>query len=189
MHMKLVKPGDKKILTIEDVLKDFMEDLTRIEKVLKGSYSNPNDLSENLDGIENADRDNILSSYFPFIRHAISERVIGNFIDTQPSERDIHDWFRDNFKRILGEEYRIVDHKNNKNHIPDFWVTTPQDFKIVPVEIKLHSFDHKSLEQLKRYMNFYESDRGIAVGKKLKCELPENITFINYIEAWRPIAA
>lgn len=187
--MQLVKPGDKKILTVEDVLKDFFEDLVNIEKILKGSYSNPDALSENLEGIANADRDNILSTYFPFIRQAVSEKIIGNFNNTRITEKVVHDWFQNNLNRVVGENYKIVKHKNDKKNIPDFWVSTPTDLKIIPVEIKLHSFDSKGLEQLKRYMNFYESDRGIAVGKNLSCELPENISFINYIEAWKPIAA
>lgn len=55
-----------------------------------------------------------------------------------------------------------------------------KDSELVPVEIKLNAFTGKSLTQLKRYMDFYNTKSGIAVADGLKCELPKNITFIDY---------
>lgn len=68
--------------------------------------------------------------------------------------------------------------KNDPKHIPDFWLKRKD--KHIPVEIKLHEFRGAHLKQLQRYMDFYNCDNGIAVGKELRCSLPDNVKFINY---------
>ena len=50
----------------------------------------------------------------------------------------------------------------------------------VPVEIKLHDFDLKALNQLSRYMNVYNCAYGIASAERLAVELPSNITFVSF---------
>jgi len=104
--------------------------------------------------------------------------IMKNFMDSRPTEFDIHEKFENGYRNVLGNNYEIVKVKNNPKHIPDFWLENGDDF--IPVEIKLHDFSSAHLKQLQRYMDFYKCDRGVAVGKELKCSLPNNIKFINY---------
>lgn len=80
-----------------------------------------------------------------------------------------------NFADKLG--YKIVSHKNNKKDIPDAWVE--KDGEIIPVEVKLNSFDNHSLKQLNRYIKVYNCNKGIAIGRNLSVTLPDNIEFIS----------
>lgn len=93
------------------------------------------------------------------------------------NEYYIHSIFKKNIKKLLGDDVAIADVKNNQRHIPDAWVK--QDDQLIPVEMKLKLFDLKALTQLKRYMDFYKSSKGIAVGSASTVILPANITFIS----------
>lgn len=68
----------------------------------------------------------------------------------------------------------------DQGHRPDSWVRMHGEN--IPVEIKLGSFDHKACRQLRRYMAFYGSSKGIAVGAQLTTCLPDSITFISIDE-------
>ena len=96
------------------------------------------------------------------------------------SEFDIHRWFAKNFKTILGSDYELSNFKSNPKHQPDVWLV--KESELVPVEIKSGDFTGKGLSQLKRYMDFYGTRDGIAVARGLKCELQQNIKFLNYKE-------
>ena len=96
---------------------------------------------------------------------------------TNESEATIYDLFSKNFKNVLGENVEIVKRTNNGKHIPDFWIKTEQG--VIPVEVKLKDFNLKALHQLSRYISFYETTGGVAVGENLTVELPENITFVS----------
>ena len=75
------------------------------------------------------------------------------------------------------EDWEIVQKKVDQHHIPDAWVKYGEaEF---PVEVKRREFDKAALRQLTRYMDFYKSPCGIAVGMELTVDLPENITFIS----------
>lgn len=88
----------------------------------------------------------------------------------------IHSIFKKNIKKLLGNDAEIVRVKNNPKHIPDAWVK--QNNEMIPVEMKFNEFGLKALNQLTRYMDFYKTNKGIAVGLKLAVILPANITFI-----------
>lgn len=90
-------------------------------------------------------------------------------------EVDLYTLFQYNYKKLLGENAEIIKFKNDPSHIPDFWVKL--DEELIPVEIKLGAFNSTALKQLQRYMNFYKSPKGIAIGESLKTKLPENIMF------------
>lgn len=70
----------------------------------------------------------------------------------------------------------VVEGECDRYNIPDSWVIVDGD--LIPVEIKLGSFNKKALSQLERYIRVFEKNKGIAVGKSLNVELPNNITFI-----------
>ncbi|MGG0794678.1 hypothetical protein ABE137_11830 [Brevibacillus laterosporus] len=152
--------------------------LISMEKGLVRSFNNPHKLSENLKVVEDAENFLSATGELPFIRHAIRERIMRNFLETRPSEKVIHVWFKENVNNLMGEKYQIVKRKNNPKHIPDFWLLKASEY--VPVEIKLHSFNKQNLKQLLRYMYFYKCKEGIAVGSELNCDLPSNVTFIKY---------
>lgn len=157
---------------------ELVDTLGLLEMASILSLKEPLLLSRNLDLIEFAgvlcERRNEL----PFMFHSISTTVMKNFLDSLPDEMAIHEWFKKNFKKHLGEGYKIVKLKNDPKHIPDFWL---EKEKInIPVEIKKGDFNLKHLNQLQRYMNVYGCENGIAVGKSLACVLPPNIKFVTY---------
>lgn len=113
-----------------------------------------------------------------FIHQVALESITHNLIACWHTEKDVYEWFRDNYKTILGDAFTIVRKKNDPKHIPDFWVQN--NTEEIPVECKLYEFTSQGLRQLQRYMNYYNAEHGIAVGSECRCELPSNITFIQY---------
>ena len=98
--------------------------------------------------------------------------------NNEETEYQIHSLFKEKYSKLY--DGKIVNHKNNPKHIPDAWVL--KDDEYIPVEMKLYDFDDKALNQLNRYINFYNCKHGIAVGSKCTVELPENIQFISIDE-------
>lgn len=94
------------------------------------------------------------------------------------NETDVYSWFRKNYKALLDESYEIVSLENDKHNIPDFWLK--QNNEYIPVECKLQNIDKAALRQLQRYMNVYETQRGVAVGERCVVDLPDNIIFISH---------
>lgn len=94
------------------------------------------------------------------------------------NELSYHLLFEKNYSKI--REGKIVKKKTDGLNIPDLWVEKGDH--IIPVEIKLKSFDKAALKQLKRYMIAYKSKYGIASAEKLTVDLPENIEFIPFSE-------
>lgn len=86
--------------------------------------------------------------------------------------------FKSNYSKI--RDGKIISRKNNIHHVPDAWVLKNNDY--IPVEIKLEKFNNKALQQLKRYMDFYNCDKGIASARELTVKLPDNIEFIPFSE-------
>ncbi len=95
------------------------------------------------------------------------------------SEKDVCAFFQQNYKKFLGREWNVVQRKNHPKHKPDFWVSNGTED--VPVECKLGDFNEKAKQQLLRYVTVYNKQHGIAVATGLKCELPDNIRFIQVI--------
>ena len=114
---------------------------------------------------------------------AISEALLHNLAGYgKKSEKDVYEWFYKNFEKVLGKDFQLVRKKEapkSSNNRPDIWVMT-EDGEMIPVECKLDKFTDRSLKQLKRYMEHFNSEHGIAVGKELACELPENICFVRH---------
>jgi hypothetical protein len=96
------------------------------------------------------------------------------------NEFKLHDRFKKDLKNLIPNA-ELVEIKNHRLHIPDFWIKIECDF--IPVEIKLKEINKKSLKQIKRYMDFYKSKQGFVVAPKLSCELPDNVFFIK-LEDW-----
>lgn len=109
-----------------------------------------------------------------WIVHCIKETVMRWYLDSRATEQDVYVWFRENISEILPSGARIVKKRNDRSHIPDFWVEI--DGRLSPVECKLHEFDKSALDQLKRYMRFYGCRSGIAVASEFTCEVPSEIT-------------
>lgn len=165
-----------KFLTKSDVI-GFVEILELASTL---SFLEPSNLERNLKLIDLAeimmgDKDN------KFLISSMRMMVSKNFLDSRPNEFDIHELFKSEYKKVLGDDYSIVERKNNPKHIPDFWLMNKGEY--IPVEIKLHDFKNKHLNQLRRYMDFYGCEKGIAVARELRCALPSNIKFISYINS------
>jgi hypothetical protein len=90
--------------------------------------------------------------------------------------RGIHPWFESNLDKLIPGATLTSYSKPGIRLRPDFWVIV--DGSLCPVEIKRDFFTARSLEQLKRYLEVFDCDRGYAVARKLKTKLPKNIEFI-----------
>lgn len=78
---------------------------------------------------------------------------------------------------LINEGYTQSDIKINRKHRPD--LVLEKDGNLYVVEVKNDNFTGSSKTQLKRYVDFYKAYKGIAIGKKLTCELDNNMTFYN----------
>lgn len=96
--------------------------------------------------------------------------------DIQKDELYYQEIFKNNCKKILGENYEIYDKKNLLRKRPDAWVI--YENSEIPVEMKLRDFNYASLEQLLGYISMYGCKNGIAIGERLTTELPKNIKFV-----------
>lgn len=96
------------------------------------------------------------------------------------SEKDYYPMFDKQIKKINNQQIYVIDHKNNIQHIPDRWINI--GIEEIPVEFKLNYFNDSALKQLNRYINFYKSSYGIAIGRELRVSLPNNICFISLEE-------
>lgn len=115
----------------------------------------------------------------PFLDNAIRELIFRNFMSSIPKEIDIQEVAKRNISKVI-EGCQIFNRINNHKHQPDLWVTVYGEE--IPVEIKVSNFNYKALEQLKRYMKFYNCEKGVAIGEKLTTKLPKNIMFISIKE-------
>lgn len=148
-----------------------------LDKAAKDSFKEPFNLSKNLAVVDKAEKI-LISKGVAFLTHSVRSTIVKNFLDSQPTEKEIYKWFIENYKEKLGAEFSLITRRNDSKHIPDFWLDSP--FGDIPVEVKLNSFDHRALKQLERYMEYYKTNLGIAVGRDCKCELPRNIYFVSY---------
>lgn len=88
-------------------------------------------------------------------------------------------YYQELFKRYAADVLdgaKVIEVKENPSHKPDAWV----DFEggATPVEVKLDEFNESALCQLQRYMNVYDSQRGVAVARSCAAELPANIVWV-----------
>jgi hypothetical protein len=160
---------------------NFMINLTHMEEKIKEAYEKS--CRGDWSCLEDVEPLKWFGAFYT--EHTIRESLLHNLINYCIStEKDVYVWFCKNYQQVLGSEYKIVSKKNDPHHHPDFWVE--KDGNEIPVECKLDSFTAAALRQLQRYMDFYGASKGIAVGRKLVCELPENIDFIEHgIGVWK----
>lgn len=165
---------------IEIEMTDLEKGLKLLDIGVESSFVNPELLDFNLEIVDLGM--NFLSPLnIPFLNQSARDEVIKNYLDIRILEKDVHVWFKNNIGKILGDNYAISDKKSNSDNIPDFWLLKDNN-DYIPVEIKLHDFNDRSLKQLIRYINYYDCDKGIAIGKRLNCDLPDNIKFISFSE-------
>ena len=112
----------------------------------------------------------------PYLDFALSTAFAFRSMQDNLCEEDIYKYFVYKYKDFLGDDWNIVERRNDSKNKPDFWVSDGVEY--VPVECKFEKFDKKAKSQLIRYMNNYDCKRGIAVACELKTDLPDNIRFI-----------
>ena len=115
------------------------------------------------------------SERFDYTLYKLAVNAFRTLTLKEKNEYSVHTLFKENYSKFY--EGEIIYHKNNPRHIPDAWVE--KDGECIPVEMKRYCFDKQALEQLTRYINFYNCKHGIAVGEKLTVKLPDNIIFIS----------
>jgi hypothetical protein len=98
---------------------------------------------------------------------------------TNFTEFTIHNYFKENYKELIGKGAILISKKGHRTGSPDAWVEI--DGESIPVEIKKKTFNEKALKQLDRYMSVYGCSHGIAMAPTLTTQLPDNITFIAYL--------
>lgn len=114
-----------------------------------------------------------------YLHWCVAESLFNNLNGFRLLEKDVYQWFKENYKNVLGDDYEIVKHKNNNHHMPDFWVLYNHS-EIIPVECKLNNFNLPALRQIKRYMSYYKCNKGIAIASECNVQLPNNILFIKH---------
>jgi hypothetical protein len=71
---------------------------------------------------------------------------------------------------------QIVRRKMLQKHQPDAFIEL--DGELLPVEVKHRAFNKAAQRQLARYMDVYQTARGVAVGESYTGEVPDNIIFV-----------
>lgn len=100
----------------------------------------------------------------------------GRLEELQKNEFYYQELFKENAERLgFG---KVVSRKSIGKNFPDAWID--KSGELIPVEVKLQSFNVTALKQLMRYMNVYNSAHGYAVAKNLTVDLPDSITFIPF---------
>src|SRR5699024_9692813 len=155
----------------------YLGHMEMLEVASRMSYLEPENICRNISIVDMAEAVS-RNKEIRFLIWSVRLSVAKNFDDNLPNEFSIHRLFESNYKRIFGEKVNIVRRKNDSKNIPDFWLN---DGRVdIPVEIKLGSFNENHLKQLRRYMNFYKCEKGVAVAKGLNCAIPDDVVFINY---------
>lgn len=111
----------------------------------------------------------------PFLENSARETIFRNYQSSLPTEFDIHKLVQKNISKVI-DNCAVFERINDAKHQPDVWIRA-NGYEI-PVEVKLKNFDYKALKQLKRYMDFYNCKKGIAVASELTTILPKSIKFI-----------
>jgi hypothetical protein len=73
--------------------------------------------------------------------------------------------------------FKTTNRNGSNRNRPDIWFLL--NGEMVPCEVKKNSFDKKAVEQLRRYMNYYGCQKGIAIASVLKHPLDEGMVFIS----------
>lgn len=178
-EIKVIRHKDHTLKTIERCgRKEYMLDGTLIDRFALLAIASDCESKEKAQEIANVARLLFLGSgdwVFDELYIAVREHNCSRF------HRDEF-YYQRLFERVYAKIRRgkVVKNKTDGRNIPDAWVE--RDGYIIPVEVKLRDFNDKALAQLKRYMERYGSESGIAVAKKLTTDLPPNIEFISFEE-------
>ena len=85
-------------------------------------------------------------------------------------------WFKRNYESVIADSIIKNDISNYRGkYRPDFYVIVDGEKR--PVECK-KTFNERALNQLNTYMKVTNAKIGYAVAFSLKCNLPENVIFI-----------
>lgn len=162
-------------MTDKEIIKVETDALLLVESVVKIAYEKACD--GDFTGLDDIFVFKRLGCFWLY--QALNEAIIQKALRmSKTTEMDVHEWFKQNYKSILGKSYEIAEIRSNFKYQPDLWLSHEDEY--IPVECKLHAFTEAGLRQLTRYMTFYGVNSGIAVASELKCELPQNIRFIKH---------
>lgn len=92
-------------------------------------------------------------------------------------EKELYKIFDKNIYKLFDNKVQVIKYKNSNKYKPDRWIK--YDDCIIPVEFKRYSFTDDSKKQLKKYIDYYGSKFGIAIGAELKTILDNNMMFIS----------
>ena len=115
------------------------------------------------------------SDLFLSLFDAVRHYIYGYCFD-RDNEYTYHHLFNKYAPKII-HNCRVIERKGDYHNQPDSWIEL--NGEEVPVEIKLGNFDKKALKQLQRYINAFNAKNGVAVGRTLTVELPDNIIFVS----------
>lgn len=111
---------------------------------------------------------------FNELYHSVSSSVAEKSF-FRSSEFWLHHYFKENIKTIMGNDYETTEMKQSNKHRPDAWVRLGE--QVLPVEIKKGKFGKRAMDQLVRYMTYYKTVGGVAVGTELTTKLPTGVVF------------
>lgn len=126
-----------------------------------------------LDAVSVFRNDDVFNSLYYAVLNLVVDKKISE--RTEKNEFYYQKMFCNAYPQISKAKIITVD--NDGENIPDCWVE--KDGKQIPVEVKKDKFGGKALKQLQRYMKAYKCNYGIAVGKRLNVNLPNNIEFVS----------
>lgn len=96
----------------------------------------------------------------------------------KPYEKAMYARFRQAPRKYIHGATIIYPPKSGNNR-PDFFLNVNGVFSVA--EFKATPFRERHLYQLQEYMRQHEAIHGYAVAPTLKCELPNNITFVKMV--------
>ena len=96
--------------------------------------------------------------------------------DRHDTEAKYYGLFEKHISKVLGDNAKIIEGHSNAQNKPDKWVE--MNGVEIPVEMKKGDFDDKAMKQLRRYMDVFNSIAGIAVGRRMTVDCPENVIFV-----------
>jgi len=140
--------------------------------------SNLEDKEERLDTFDELFRGNkyyqkLSLELYTLIKHALYSDKYYNAKD----ELYYQELYKQHIK-LIHPKYVLTTRKSINSKFPDAWLKDRND-EFIPMEMKKDKFNSKALKQLLGYMKTYNCEKGIAIGRTLDVDLPDNIEFIS----------
>ena len=140
--------------------------------------SNLEDKEERLDTFDKLFRgnkyyENLSLELYMLIKHALYSDKYYNTKD----ELYYQELYKQHIK-LIHPEYVLTTRKSINSKFPDAWLKD-QNNEFIPMEMKKDKFNSKALKQLLGYMKTYNCEKGIAIGRTLEVDLPDNIEFVS----------